>query len=341
MTAPVYQPAKPTIRQDVLDHDPSARSSWVSIGIFVVVAYGLAWLACLPLWLGDGLGSKWFLLCGGLMMYAPAVAAIVAAKGVERQPKVLLNLGIWPVPSWKRLISSSVIVFVVLIVVQVAALGVSALVGTYRFDLVHFAGYTEVLNQSLEPQGKTISDLGLPIWGVLLANLAALPVNALFSMLLAFGEEVGWRGFLQPRLQSRLGAGGSVLAVAAIWGVWHAPLLLLGYNYPTLSWPLRLLWMSAFSVIGSAILAWVRQRSRSVWPAAYGHGVINRSLGLVALGPSASPTFDTANSTLMGWPGWPIAVVVVVVLVVTGALKPWRGQAPKPAPNLAQGHDGR
>lgn len=38
--------------QLVVDHDPAERSSWLSVGVFLVVAYGLAWLACLPLWLG-------------------------------------------------------------------------------------------------------------------------------------------------------------------------------------------------------------------------------------------------------------------------------------------------
>src|SRR5665811_1739303 len=47
----------------VIGHDPSERSSWISIGVYVLVAFGLAWLACLPLWLGDGLRSPWMVLC--------------------------------------------------------------------------------------------------------------------------------------------------------------------------------------------------------------------------------------------------------------------------------------
>jgi membrane protease YdiL (CAAX protease family) len=100
-------------------------------------------------------------------------------------------------------------------------------------------------------------------------------VNSPIASGLALGEEIGWRGFLYPRLRAKLGDTLAVLAVGVIWGVWHAPLLLLGYNYPTLAPGWRLVWMSVFCIELTAILAWVRQRSRSVWPAAIGHGTVN------------------------------------------------------------------
>lgn len=317
--------------QLVIDHDPAERSSWVSIVVFLVIAYGFAWLACLPLWLGDGLRSPWMVLCAAVMMYTPTLAAVVSAKVVERQPKVLLDLGIWPVASWRRLLTSIAIAFGVVLAVVLGALVTSALAGTYAFDLRTFRGASEYFAAQFAAVGKAGQTLPLPIWVLVVVDLAALPLNSVISSLLALGEEIGWRGFLYPRLRAKLGDTFAVVAVGVIWGVWHAPLLLLGYNYPSLAPGWRLVWMSVFCIELTAVLAWVRQRSRSVWPAAIGHGTVNASLALTALMLGASPELRTASASLMGWAGWPVGIALAAWLLWRRALRPWlpvRAEAP-------------
>ena len=39
-----------------------------------------------------------------------------------------------------------------------------------------------------------------------------------------FGEEVGWRGYLIPRLQTRWSAVGAALLFTPFWAIWHLPL---------------------------------------------------------------------------------------------------------------------
>jgi membrane protease YdiL (CAAX protease family) len=262
-------------------------------------------------------------LCGAVMMYMPTVAAVVAAKLVERQPKVLLNLGIWPIASWRRLFASIAIAFGVVIAVVLAALVTSAIAGTYVFDLRTFHGAEQYFNAQLAAVGTSATTLPMPIWVLVLVDLAALPVNSIISSGLALGEEIGWRGFLYPRLRARLGDPLAVVVLGVIWGVWHAPLLLLGYNYPTLAPGWRLVWMSVFCILLTAILAWVRQRSRSVWPAAIGHGTVNASLALTALMLGASPALRTAAASLMGWAGWPVGILLAAWLLWRHALRPW------------------
>ena len=76
----------------------------------------------------------------------------------------------------------------------------------------------------------------LPPLGVLvLAQLAMIPIGGLFNALLAFGEEVGWRGWLLPALRP-LGVWPALLTSGAIWGLWHSPLILLGYNFGLTDW---------------------------------------------------------------------------------------------------------
>ena len=206
----------------VVDHDPAERSSWRSIGLYVLIAYAGMWLVCLPLWLGDGLASPWFLLCAGIGMYTPTLAAVLVAKLVEKQPRMLLNLGIWPVASWRRLLSSVAIAFGVVVVVCLAALVTSAIAGTYAFHLRTFGGAQQAIDAKLARAGSSGQALSLPIGLIVVVDLAVLPINSLISSGLALGEEIGWRGFLYPRLRAKLGDSLAVVAVGVIWGAWHA-----------------------------------------------------------------------------------------------------------------------
>jgi len=63
--------------------------------------------------------------------------------------------------------------------------------------------------------------LTLPPHWLVIPGAAAIAflVGALIAG--SFGEEVGWRGLGQPRLQARYGALWAAVAVGAVWSVWH------------------------------------------------------------------------------------------------------------------------
>ena len=111
--------------------------------------------------------------------------------------------------------------------------------------------------------------------------LIAPVVNSLFT----FGEEFGWRGYLQPKLMP-LGGRKAMLLMGVIWGMWHWPLTIQGHNYGLeysgYPWA-GMLMMLVFTTALGTFLGWVTLRSGSVWPAVIGHAAINGMGALPAL----------------------------------------------------------
>lgn len=64
------------------------------------------------------------------------------------------------------------------------------------------------------------------------ANILSLGVNFFMVFLPFFGEEYGWRYFLQPLLQKRFGLVKGVLLLGLLWGIWHLPLNFFYYSTP-------------------------------------------------------------------------------------------------------------
>lgn len=98
-------------------------------------------------------------------------------------------------------------------------------------------------------------------------------------------------------------------------GIWHAPLILLGYNYgPDADW-LGIAAMIGTRTVFGGVLGWLRMRSQSVWPAALAHGALNSSVGFTVLFHAAGTTTNTLNATFLGWSGWILPAVTLLVLI--------------------------
>ena len=102
----------------------------------------------------------------------------------------------------------------------------------------------------------------------------ALAIAAPLSMVLTMGEELGWRGYLLPRLvRARVPA--PILWSGVIWGLWHVPLIVSG-QYVVSSDPRLSAAVFCASVIGGAyVFGWLRLYSGSIWPSVLGHASWN------------------------------------------------------------------
>ena len=134
------------------------------------------------------------------------------------------------------------------------------------------------VSKSPLPKGGFL--LRLRFWLLWTTTLVlAIPLYAVLGVISstarALGEEIGWRGFLLPRLVEQTGFTWGCLFSGCIWAVWHYPgLLFADYNSGTQ--PVFALTCFTLMVIADAcLMGWLRLKSGSLWPAAILHASHN------------------------------------------------------------------
>lgn len=89
-----------------------------------------------------------------------------------------------------------------------------------------------------------------------------------------FGEEYGWRVYLQDRLFPIFGGIKGVILLGLIWGLWHSGLILMGMNYPEQP-VLGNLVMIMLSIIVGIFFSYAVLKTGSVWIAVILHLIID------------------------------------------------------------------
>lgn len=101
--------------------------------------------------------------------------------------------------------------------------------------------------------------------GLLLSSLITTPI--------LWGEEFGWRGYLQPRLFPGRPIAAAI-ATGPIWAIWHYPVVLRGYDYG--DQPIAgAVVMIGCCILTSYIFAWLVERSGSIWSSSLAHSATN------------------------------------------------------------------
>ncbi|MFI6597001.1 lysostaphin resistance A-like protein [Nonomuraea sp. NPDC050536] len=274
--------------------------------IFLPVAFVLSWLVALPLWLGGGLASPYFRVLATVMMFTPSLGVLAVwlrSRTPFRQWARETGLTLGPRPGRTVLVGLGAWLSTVLLVLVAGAL--SAAVGLLTLDLHDFATFRAVLGAQGVPVPANVG--AIVAIQVVVGILIAPVINALPSL----GEEWGWRGWLLPTLVRSRGLGQGLVLSGVIWGLWHAPLTLLGYNYPGLG-P----WAAAYFVVTCVfiglIFGWLRLRTGSVWPPVIAHGTLNGTASLLFLFAAKRP--DPALAGITGAVGWVVMGLTALAL---------------------------
>jgi membrane protease YdiL (CAAX protease family) len=172
----------------------------------------------------------------------------------------------------------------------------------------------------------------VPEGGILNALINFLIGFGILVLTFALGEEIGMRGYLQPRLMS-FGRTRALLVVGLVWATWHMPL----YYFVAKLFPVGnvLLFLPLFYgtiVAASFIFGYLRIYTGSTWPASIAHSVHNAAWeALGALTVTSSPML--VNLYLVGDYG-----ILVLVGTVIGAI--WLAYYLRSGMNRAQQRGG-
>lgn len=248
--------------------------------LFIAITFAVSWAIVIGGW-AAGLheNQQLAVLVIALSMFGPAVAAITCAALFEKGRRVEA-LGLRAKINWWWL-------FAWLIPIALAALAVGL---TLMFSANSFVPLGKaVIAAAPAEQAASLNQLGPDALGAIVLAQALLIGPLINTLILTFSEELGWRGYLWD-LWNKIGFWRASLATGAIWGVWHAPaILLFGHNYPhdrLIGAPLFVL----FCVLLSPIISHLRAKGGSVWVAGVFHGTFNAVAGLTVISLSA-PAF--------------------------------------------------
>jgi len=253
---------------------------------FLGISFGLAWL-CWELAIRSGVGvlSWQFQLYALPGAISPAIAAFVVRKWITREgfsdAGLRLNARRWP---YYLLAWILPLLVVGAIVAQAMLLGIAE--PDFTLSRVAAAGVAGRSPAGLDQLGWLI------VPQVMLVAIVTTPIF--------FGEEFGWRGYLQPRLFAGRPVAAAI-ATGIIWAVWHYPLTLRGYNYPD-SPLLGSLLFIPLTVLMSYLFDWFRRRTGSIWTASVAHAATN------SIGALATLWFAGASSAIVTSYGGILAV---------------------------------
>ncbi|RKS07287.1 CAAX prenyl protease-like protein [Nocardiopsis sp. Huas11] len=308
------------------------------ISVFVVTAYALAWAVHFPILLsGKGPSDPSYGIAATVYMFTPGLAAVAVTLLVWRPRGFARALGLTPLRPWRRVGGCSLLAFVLMPLLGVVATLVGGLVGAVRLDLVDFSGLREVLPDFVPDLAATMPATGFP-WIAFLVALGLVVATSVPALVLAFGEELGWRGYLLPRLLP-MGVWPALVVSGVVWGLWHSPQLFIQYTHGGFDAAQVALFL-LFCVVAGVVIGWLRLASESVWPAAIAHGA-NNALNMVgfltlsAAGTDTDPLLYPGG--LGGLVGLGVLVAVVAVLALSGRLRVPSGQVR----SVRGPHDGR
>ena len=288
------------------------------IYIFLAFAFGISWTGALVIYLTGGLEnspvfdiaglevSLALLLLPTVYMFGPAIANVLTRWITKEGKQDLYLRPHFYRGRWKFFLAAWVLP------------GILTIFGMTLFFLL-FPRYFDAELSILRAQIDLAGMGEVNVWLIVgIQTIQAILIAPLLNAIPTFGEEFGWRGYLQPKLMP-IGGRKTILWSGVIWGVWHWPIIIMGYNYgfdyfgaPFLG-PLVFL---VFTIAASALFGWVTIKADNVWPAVIGHGALNGIAALSFLLMQGNP--DTLlGPTPVGLIGGAGFIIIGVILFLS------------------------
>lgn len=135
-------------------------------------------------------------------------------------------------------------------------------------------------------------------------NIAALPINYFFVFIAFFGEEYGWRYYLQPVLQKRFGLRAGVIILGIVWGLWHIPDDLFYYTQTS---GIQMIFAQQITCISLGIFfAYAYMKTQNIWVPVCLHYLNNNLIPII----SGTFSADVLENQTVSWKDLPVALVL-------------------------------
>ena len=274
--------------------------------LFIVLTFIVSWsLIGIHYLLGGELTTTAGIIVTVLYMFVPMTIALVIRKIIHRQPvidplRIKFKINKWFLIAW---LITPIIAFL--------TIGISLMFPEISFS-IEMAGMFErfeniMTPEQMEEMKNSMETLPVhPIWITLIQGLiAGLTVNAIAG----FGEELGWRGFLLKEYSNLKFWKASIL-IGFIWGLWHAPLILQGHNYP--EHPIiGVLMMTIWCILLTPLFNYITIKAKSVIAAAIMHGTLNATAGIAIMLVAGGNDLTMGITSISGF----IALFLVLILL--------------------------
>lgn len=186
--------------------------------LFMALTFGVTWAVEIPLISNGmrfdsltGMSNPALLLMA--VMWIPGLSALLISIFVEKENFTTLRNSLR-----LRLGTSLGAYFLMILLVPTLFAGMYLL--SWGLGLGDFSPQTP--GMAGETDLDSIFQVMLPM---------SIVLGPFINLIFGLGEEIGWRGFMLPRLLP-LGKPLAYSLLALFWGIWHAPLILAGFNYP-------------------------------------------------------------------------------------------------------------
>lgn len=269
---------------------------------YLSLAFGISWSLALIFWLiRDTFESVSlpFMIMGIGFMFGPMVSVIITEKrfGSERITRL------YPLQfKWNKWWT---IAWLFPLVISLGSLLAGLLMPGTSLSL-EMEGMFERFKDTLTPeQLEQMRNTPMPVHPFFITILQGLVAGITINAVAGFGEELGWRGLMYREFKTMTFWKASVI-IGVVWGIWHAPMILMGHNYPQHP-VVGVLMMTLFCILLAPLFNLVRWKSRSVLAAAIFHGSFNALSGLAIM------LIKGGNDLLIGVTG--LAGMVVLVLI--------------------------
>ncbi|MDE6883603.1 MAG: CPBP family intramembrane metalloprotease [Lachnospiraceae bacterium] len=263
----------------------------------------------------DNFLPKWFFLC---FLLVTAVMLLCAVFSVFLPGQQLtmngLTMSIWSVTSQYIIIGGSILCWITLLLSgkkrrAVYRLGWKQWKASLLCILVFLVLYFGRAAIFYIAEGQTDIILNILQNPSTWLYLFTIPLNLLLSFAPFFGEEYGWRYYLQPILQKRFGLRKGVVILGAAWGFWH---IFLDFFYYTT--PDRGLIMTLSQIITCVTLgiffAWAYMKTNNIWVPVILH-FLNNNLALVVANEYSA---DILQNQAVTWSMLPSSLIVNGIL---------------------------